>query len=91
MIQQTDSWAAWMRRPSASDYLLRVHGIQMGIGTLAKLACVGGGPLFSYRGRFPVYSPESLDEWAAKRSTRSVRSTSEGKRLRAELQQAVAA
>jgi hypothetical protein len=91
MIEQTTLWPAWMRRPSASDYLWQVHGIQMGVGTLAKLACVGGGPEFSYRGRFPVYSPPGLDDFAAKRSTKSVRTTSEGKRVRAQLQQAVAA
>ena len=32
--------------------------------TLAKLACVGGGPCFRKAGRWPLYSPADLDAWA---------------------------
>jgi hypothetical protein len=84
-------WPSRMHRPDASAYLREVHGIKAAVGTLAKLACLGDGPPFSYAGRFPIYTPPGLDDWAAKKLTKSVRSTSEGKVLRAQLQQAVAA
>ena len=33
--------------------------------TLAKFASVGGGPLYRYSGRFPVYETADLMAWAA--------------------------
>jgi hypothetical protein len=84
-------WPSAMHRSEASAYLRERHGVKAAPGTLAKLASTGGGPEFSYRGRFPVYTPEALDSYAAAKSTCAVRSTSEAKRLRAQLQQAVAA
>jgi hypothetical protein len=80
-----------LHRPEASVYLLKRHGVKAVPGTLAKLACTGGGPEFSYRGRFPVYTPEALDDWAKAKSTKAVRNTGEGKALRAQLVQQAAA
>lgn len=60
-------WPARMRRSDASAYLLEEHGIKLSPATLAKLACIGGGPLFEYDGRFPLYQPPNLDLFAVKR------------------------
>lgn len=45
--------------------------------TLAKLACVGGGPKFVKFGRRPLSTPEWLLEWAESRTSAPVSSTSE--------------
>ncbi|MHC2017155.1 hypothetical protein [Methylobacterium sp. CM6247] len=49
----------------------------MAVATLAKLACLGGGPPFQKAGRVPLYPVELLDEWALARLGRVIRSTSE--------------
>jgi hypothetical protein len=53
-----------LRRQEASAYLKEVHGIDRKASTLAKLACLGGGPRFEHAGRVPLYSPAELDAWA---------------------------
>jgi hypothetical protein len=70
-------WPTRMRRKLASEYLSEVHGISLSPSTLAKLACIGGGPLFEYDGRFPVYQPPNLDLFAVKRLGPLRRSTSD--------------
>ncbi len=40
-----------LRRSEAATYLLETHGIRRAVGTLAKLAVVGGGPRFRVAGR----------------------------------------
>ena len=40
--------------------------IQRKPATLAKLAVLGGGPIFRRAGRMPLYSAADLDEFAAK-------------------------
>ena len=40
-----------LNRREASQYLLEHHGIKRAPGTLAKLACLGGGPLYRLAGR----------------------------------------
>ena len=66
-----------LRRWEASRHLLDRHGIEMAVATLAKLACIGGGPPFQKAGRVPLYPVALLDEWALARLGRVVRSTSE--------------
>ena len=56
--------ARFMRREPASRYLSQVWGIDRAPCTLAKLACIGGGPKYSKAGRIPLYKPEDLDAWA---------------------------
>ena len=65
-----------LSRAQAAEYLERI-GAPVAHATLAKLACVGGGPRFRRFGRKPVYSVEDLDSWVAARMTESVESTSE--------------
>lgn len=54
-----------LRRSEASTYLKEHHGIDRKPSTLAKLAVIGGSPPFRHAGRFPIYAPEDLDNWAA--------------------------
>jgi hypothetical protein len=61
----------------AARYLLAVHGITVAKSTLKQWAWRGGGPGFQKSGRRRLYPIEQLDDWAAKRLTRVVTSTSE--------------
>jgi hypothetical protein len=66
-----------LRRKAASKYLDDVHGIPCAPSTLAKLACIGGGPVFRRAGRIPLYSTDHLDDYAASRLSGPMRSTSD--------------
>ena len=66
-----------LRRVEAAAYLLENHGIRRAPATLAKLAVIGGGPVFRRAGRVPLYSPADLDEFAASITSAPVHSTSE--------------
>ena len=66
----------YLRRDKAAAYLQERYGAYT-IDTLAKLACVGGGPKFRKLGPFPVYLPCDLDDWAQSRMSQTVSSTSE--------------
>lgn len=66
----------FLRRDQAAAYLQQRFGAYTP-DTLAKLACVGGGPKFRKMGRFPVYTRADLDDWAQSRMSHPVSSTSE--------------
>ena len=66
-----------LRRKAASEYLLREWGISRTPKTLAKLACVGGGPPIEYDGRIPLHTEEGLDAWARSQLSVPVSSTAE--------------
>jgi hypothetical protein len=66
-----------MRRAEAARYLLEAHGIPCAPATLAKYACIGGGPAFRKAGKFPIYAKADLDSWAGLRVSKRVNSTSE--------------
>lgn len=66
-----------MRRAEAADYLRGAHGLPCAPATLAKYACIGGGPAFRKAGKFPIYSRDDLDAWAEQRLGKLVRTTSE--------------
>jgi len=66
-----------LRRENASEYLDIVYGITIAPATLAKLACIGGGPRFHKVVRTPLYPREELDVWAAERLGKLVRRSSE--------------
>ena len=53
-----------LRRVGASRYLLERWGIERAPATLAKLAVVGAGPPYHRAGRWPLYDPDDLDDWA---------------------------
>lgn len=66
-----------LRREQAAEYLRAKYGFGSP-KTLAKLACVGGGPAFRKIGaRMVVYSPQALDQWALSRLSKELRSTSD--------------
>jgi hypothetical protein len=66
-----------VRRTEAASYLQERHGVPCAAKTLAKLACVGGGPVFQKYGRLPLYRLGDLDSWAESKLSRPVRCTSE--------------
>jgi hypothetical protein len=67
----------FMRRADAARYIRENYGIPCAAPTLAKYACIGGGPAFRKAGKFPIYSREDLDSWAQQRLGVRARSTSE--------------
>ena len=66
----------YLRRNQAADYLQSQYGA-FTAQTLAKLACVGGGPVFHKMGRMVLYKPTDLDAWAAGKMSAPVTSTAE--------------
>ena len=66
-----------LRRNEASNYLFDCWGISRKPATLAKLACVGGGPRFMRAKRAVLYAPADLDAWAESILSPPVNSTSE--------------
>ena len=63
-------------RKQASEFLTE-RGYKTAPATLAKLACVGGGPTFESFGRRPLYREADLLAWAQARTTGPRRSTSD--------------
>src|SRR5882724_11869421 len=72
-----EDWPPRLRRREASAYLAEVHGLQEAPTTLAKKACLGGGPVFESFGRVPYYRTEALDSYAESRLSGPRRSTSD--------------
>lgn len=67
----------YMRRADAASYLNATYGIPCVDTTLAKYACIGGGPPFRKLGKFAMYSRDDLDAWAKQRLGELIYSTSE--------------
>jgi hypothetical protein len=63
-------------RKEAAQFLTS-HGYRTAPATLAKLACLGGGPVFRSFGRKPLYQAADLLAWAEARTTPPRHSTSE--------------
>jgi hypothetical protein len=55
--------AQYLRRKLAGEYLKTKYGFGSE-KTLAKLASVGGGPVFRKANMAVLYDPKDLDEWA---------------------------
>jgi hypothetical protein len=70
-----------LRRVQAAKHITDTYGIPCSPKTLAKYACVGGGPPFRHAGRFPLYPVSGLDAWAQSKIGPLVRSTSELRRV----------
>ena len=66
----------FLRRKSAADYLKDKYGCGSR-QTLAKLAVMGGGPVYRKFGRAVLYTPEDLDAWASANIGPLQRSTSD--------------
>ena len=78
----------WMRSDMAVEFeckldrrqaaaFLTARGYRTAPATLAKLACIGGGPTFESFGRKPLYREADLLAWAKARTTGPRRSTSD--------------
>jgi hypothetical protein len=63
-------------RKQAAQFLTD-RGYRTAPATLAKLACLGGGPTFESFGRRPLYREADLLAWAQARTTGPRRSTSD--------------
>lgn len=63
-------------RKQAAAFLTE-RGYRTASATLAKLACIGGGPAFQSFGRKPLYREADLLAWAEARTTGPRRSTSD--------------
>lgn len=58
----------YLSRTDAADYIRQRYGFPCSEVTLARLAMRGEGPPFKRAsGRFALYAPPALDEWAAGR------------------------
>ena len=66
-----------LRRRDAAKYIEAEHNQPCASQTLANLAVVGGGPAYRKAGKFPLYEPDDLDEWALAKLSPKVRSSSE--------------
>lgn len=67
----------YLRRKDAAFYITGRWGFPCSRQWLAKLAVVGGGPLYRKAGRTPIYAPSDLDAWAIERIGAPQRSTSD--------------
>ena len=67
----------FLRRSEAAEYVANHYGFPCSRQWLAKLAVIGGGPVFRKAGRYPLYEPSELDRWAEARIGPPQRSTSE--------------
>jgi hypothetical protein len=76
-LSRTSSRRIPLRRKKAAKYVEEMHGQPCSPKTLAKLAVVGGGPAYRKAGKFPLYEPDDLDEWAMAKLSPKVRSSSE--------------
>jgi hypothetical protein len=63
-------------RKEAAQFLTG-RGYRTAHATLAKLACIGGGPVFQSFGRKPLYREADLLAWAQAKTTGPRRSTSD--------------
>jgi hypothetical protein len=66
----------YLRRNEAAQYLREHFGFGT-TATLAKLATVGGGPLYRRAGKMVLYTPEDLEKWASARISGPRASTSD--------------
>ena len=67
----------YVRRREAADYITKKWGLPCSPRTLAKLAVVGGGPVYRKAARTPLYAPSDLDDWASSRIGKPQRSTAD--------------
>jgi hypothetical protein len=68
--------AQFLRRKAAGEYLKAKFGFGSE-KTLAKLATLGGGPLYHQANRLVLYTAQDLDSWALARISPPRSSTSD--------------
>src|SRR2546429_408278 len=67
----------YFARTDAARHVRETWGLPCSPRWLAKLAVVGGGPVFRKAGKTPLYTPSDLDAWAQSRIGAPRRSTSD--------------
>ena len=67
----------FLNREEASQHL-SAQGLPCAKNTLAKLACLGGGPEYQSFGRRVVYEVDALDAWIKSRLSGPKKSTTVG-------------
>jgi hypothetical protein len=67
----------YLRREEAARYVKEHWGLPCARATLAKLAVIGGGPVYRKAGRTPIYAPADLAIWAESRIGAPQSSTSD--------------
>lgn len=67
----------YLRRNEAANFVREKWAMPCSPKWLAKLAVVGGGPIYRKAGRYPIYLPADLDAWAQSRIGAPQRSTSD--------------
>ncbi len=73
---QSEAGCRYLRRGDAANYIRMTYGFPCSRQWLAKLAVIGGGPVYRKASRFPIYSIPDLDLWASARIGARRRSTS---------------
>ena len=71
------NYPRYLRRKPAATYLNDTWGVPTAASTLAKLAVLGGGPIFHSAGRIPLYEIKELDLYAEAKLGKPRRSTSD--------------
>ena len=72
----TDTGEKRLNRKEAADYLT-ARGYRTAAATLAKMATLGGGPVYESFGRTPLYKPTDLLAWIASKNSGPKKSSSE--------------
>jgi hypothetical protein len=72
-----------LRRKAAAEFLTDNSPIPCSERKLAKLASEGGGPLYRYSGRFPLYDPVDLLAWGHAKIGPQVSSAKEAREIKA--------
>jgi hypothetical protein len=62
----------YLRRSEVPAYIAGKFNMPMAYTTLAKLACVGGGPAFRKFGSIVLYDPADIDTWVESKLTRTI-------------------
>jgi hypothetical protein len=66
-----------LRRDEAARFVRETYSIPCSARTLAKFASIGGGPVYRYSGRFPIYDVADLAAWAKQKIGPRVNSATE--------------
>ncbi len=66
----------YLSRREAAAYV-SAQGLELALGTLQKMATVGGGPRYAIFGKRAVYTKTDLDAWIEERLGMSASTTTE--------------
>jgi hypothetical protein len=61
-MKDLESCKKYLSRVEAAEFI-GLHGLPCSPRTLAKLACLGGGPSYRRYGRNAIYTEADLEQW----------------------------